>query len=103
MAKYPSPDEAEKRFREGVDAARDKWVSRTVGASTIYRLWYTGFANEIYPIIAGLPDKTGVDPAENYRLRGAPVAVAVKRLSRTYRATRIEQARKLAATLPAGR
>jgi len=101
MGKYPTPEEAERSFREGVDAARDKWVRRTTAGSTRYRLWFTAFANEIYPMLAGLPPKPGVDPAENYRVRGAPIAAAIKRLSTTYRATRLEEARRLAAALPA--
>jgi hypothetical protein len=93
MGKYPTPNEATSRFTDGVQFARDKWVTRTTQGAGLYQTWYTGFANTIYPVIAGLPAKTGnVDVDIDQRVK--PVANAIRKLSYSYRATRLREIAK---------
>jgi len=99
MGKYPSPSEARRNFETGVELAKEKWVRKAKAGAKDYETWYTGFANEIYPIIATLPERTG-DINENIDNRCKPIANAIHRLSLTYRATKLEElARKVAPVL----
>jgi len=90
MGRYPTPDEAERRFVEGVEASRDVWALRTRAGSTKYRLWYVGFAREIYPLVARLPPRTG-SARENTVNRAAVVAEAIQNLSRAYREQKVSE------------
>jgi hypothetical protein len=72
VGRYPTPDEAKERFETGVEHAKDKWVERTKKGSDKYLLWFTGFASQLYPVIASLPDRTG-DPEVNVERRVKPV------------------------------
>lgn len=95
--KYPSPFEAATRYITGVELSRDKWVQRAREGMTQYQAWFTGFANTVYPVIAGLPPKTGnVDVDIDNRVK--PVARAIKSLAMSYRVTKIQT--KLRAIAP---
>ena len=97
--KYPTPSEARRNFEQGVELAKEKWAKRAKGGAKDYELWYTGFANEIYPLIATLPERTG-DINENIDNRCKPVANAIHRLSVSYQSTKLEElARKVAAVI----
>lgn len=95
--KYPSPTEAVARYTTGIELSKDKWVKRAIEGSTQYQVWFTGFANNVYPVIATLPPKTGnVDVDVDNRVK--PVARAIKELAASYRVTKIQQ--KLRALAP---
>jgi len=91
MGKYPTPEKARSRFESGVEAARDKWAARARDGAEDYQLWFTGFANTVYPIISGLPDKAGLSIEERVMRRALPVAQAIHRLSVTYQSTKIRK------------
>jgi len=91
MAKYPSPSEARSNFETGVEAAREKWVARARAGAVDYETWFTGFANTIYPIVAGLPTREGKTVAQRVTERVIPVAQAISRLSTTYRAAKLKK------------
>jgi len=91
MGKYPTPEKARARFESGVEAARDKWAARARDGAEDYQLWFTGFANTVYPIISGLPDKAGLSIEERVTKRALPVAQAIHKLSVTYQKTKIKQ------------
>jgi len=96
MGRYPTPEEAKERFVSGVQLSKEKWVERAIGGADDYLTWFTGFASRIYPLIAGLPEKTG-DVKANVINRSAPVASAIHSLSVAYRRTKLaELARKVA-------
>jgi predicted oxidoreductase len=88
-ARYPTPEKARADFEEGVELAREKWVTRAKEGADDYQTWYAGFAATVYPIIATLPPKTE-DPVKNWLARGARIVTALKALSRRYRATKLE-------------
>jgi len=99
MGKYPTPSEARRNFETGVELAKEKWARKAKAGAKDYELWFTGFANEIYPIIAGLPERTG-DIDENIDNRCKPIAKAIHKLSLTYRETKLaEIAKKVAPVL----
>jgi hypothetical protein len=93
MGKYPTPSEATGRFTDGVQFAKDKWATRATQGAGLYQTWYTGFANTVYPVIAGLPARTGnVDVDIDQRVK--PVAKAIQKLSYSYKATRLREIAK---------
>jgi hypothetical protein len=91
MGKYPSPEVARRNFETGVDLSKDKWATRAKAGATDYQLWFTGFANAIYPLISTLPDPTGLSVRERVVQRSAPVAEAIHNLSVTYKATKLSK------------
>ena len=91
MGKYPSPEEARSKFESGVESAREKWVQRAKAGATMYQTWYTGFANTIYPLVAGLPDKSTLTIEQRVVERVTPIAKAVHGLSVSYQATKIRK------------
>jgi len=95
MVKYPSPREAVENFNIGVETSKEKWAAKAKKGAPRYETWYAGFASVVYPIIAALPEKTA-DPVENWVNRGAPVVEAIKRLSKSYKAAKLEQISKTA-------
>lgn len=103
-SKYPTPSEAVERFQTGVQYAGTKWVQRTQAGASRYNIWYTGFANTIYPVVASLPDREALpDIASRIQQRGIPVAQAISRLGATYRKNKAEQvARTLVRTAVGG-
>jgi len=95
--KYPTPEEARRRFETGVEAAREKYVSRAREGADNYQLWFAGFAAKVYPVVAGLPDPEGLSIRDKYVLRGAPVGEAIHRLSLAYRKAKSKRAEEIAA------
>jgi len=95
--KYPTPEEARRRFESGVEAAREKYVSRAREGADNFELWFAGFASNIYPLIAGLPDPEGLTIEEKYLRRGAPVGKAIHNLSLSYRKAKRERVARVAA------
>lgn len=91
MGKYPTPEKARANFEAGVEASKDKWASRTRAGAPDYQLWYTGFANTLYPLIAGLPDKAGLSIRERVIQKSAPVAEAIHNLSVSYQQTKLSK------------
>lgn len=87
--KYPTPEEATNNYLTGVNASKDLWVNRCQQGSLLYRTWYSGFASVVYPIVAGLPEKTG-DVSRDVMNRVVPVANAIKSLAISYRNTKIQ-------------
>ena len=102
--KYPTPSEARRNFVQGIDLSKEKWATRAKQGADDYELWFTGFANELYPLIATLPERTG-DINENIDNRCKPVAKAIHRLSVSYQRTKLEEiTKKVAAVItPAAR
>ena len=100
--RYPTPEEARERFESGVEHAKEKWVERTKRGSEKYLLWYTGFASQLYPVIATLPDRTG-DPEKNVDLRVKPVIKKISEIAKDYRKAKLEaiekEVRKVAESL----
>jgi len=96
-AKYPTPEEARRRFESGVESAREKYVSRAREGADDYQLWFSGFAAKIYPLIATLPDPEGMSIKDKYLSRAAPVGEAIHKLSLTYRKAKRESIAKVAA------
>jgi hypothetical protein len=96
--KYPTPEEAKSNFEDGVDHAKDKWVERTKKGADKYLMWFAGFASELYPVIATLPDRTG-NPEENVERRVKPVAKKISEIAKLYRKAKIEAIKKEAKEL----
>ena len=97
--KYPSPSEARRNFETGVDLSKEKWAKKAKDGARDYETWYTGFANEVYPIVATFPEPTG-DIDANIDNRCKPIAKAIHDLSVTYRRTKLEAlAKKIAPVL----
>jgi len=99
MGKYPTPTEARSRFEEGVELAKEKWVSRARAGATGYETWFTGFANTIYSLVATLPSKEGKTTDTIVDERVKPVAKAIKGLSKSYKDAKLRELAKKAAPL----
>jgi hypothetical protein len=98
--RYPSPDEAKERYVSGVQLAREKYVERATAGAEDFLVWFTGFASRIYPLVAGLPAKTG-DTDKDIDNRVKPVSKAIKSLAKTYRDLKArEAAKKVAPAVP---
>jgi hypothetical protein len=102
VGKYPTPDEARERFETGVDHAKDKWVERTKKGADKYLMWFAGFASQVYPVIATLPERTG-DPEVNVERRVKPVVKKISEIAKVYRKAKLEaikeEAKKVAESL----
>jgi len=99
--KYPTPSEARARFLSGVERNKDEWVRGCREGADDYQTWFVGFAKEVYPVIAGLPAKTG-DVEKNVDLRCKPVARKIHEIALEYRKTKLEEIeRKLEALITA--
>jgi hypothetical protein len=89
--RYPTPEEARRRFEEGVELAKEKWVSRAREGATAYETWFTGFANTVYSLVATLPSKEGKTTDTIVDERVKPVVKAIKNLSRSYREAKLKE------------
>jgi len=98
--KYPTPDEARRRYEAGVEANKDRWVEGCRSGADDFQTWFTGFAKTIYPLVATLPAKTGnVDRDVDSRVK--PVAKRIKALAEAYRKAKLAEVQKqLLATVP---
>ena len=91
MGRYPTPSEARRRFEEGVELAKEKWVSRARAGAIGYETWFTGFANTIYSLVATLPSKEGKTTDTIIDERVKPVAKAIKNLSKSYKEAKLRE------------
>ena len=90
MGKYPDPSEAKSNYVTGVQLAKEKYVQKSIAGADDFQTWFAGFASKIYPLIAGLPPKTG-NVEEDVKNRVIPVARAIKELSQAYKATKLQE------------
>jgi len=103
MGRYPTPQEARKNFEEGVEESKELWVKRAKAGATAFQTWFTGFANELYPVIARLPTREGKTIDERVEERVKPVAKKISELAASYRAAKLEEIAKRVAPLVTAR
>jgi len=101
--KYPSPEEARRRFESGVELAPEKWKTRTLEGADDYETWFAGFAAGVYPVVASLPDpKTLPTIKDRVEKRVVPVAEKIHKLSQAYRKAKLREiVEKAKALVPA--
>ena len=100
MGKYPDPKEARQRFETGVEFGAEKWKKNTLDGADDYEVWYTGFATNVYPVVASLPDKKTLPTIRDRVMqRVLPVAEKIHELSVAYRKAKLRQLAETAKSL----